>query len=273
MAEEEAVEHGMAFLKKKVGPLPLFVWMAAGLVIYLYLQHKNAGSGGAAAQTDPAGNTGTIDPATGYVYGSPEDKAALASSGGTTTDTTPSGSTIAGTYPDNNAWGRAAINYLVGIGVDPTTANEAVQQYLTSHQLTTAQQADVNLAIQSLGPPPDLPGPVGTAPGPVDKPPGKPPNKTTYASNPPTGLVVTKKTKSSVTVKWNKVAGATGYTVVVGDKPAYSSSDRHMTAAGTQTSLTVGNLKPNTAYYFFVWADPAKKGAPHAGPKLGHTAK
>jgi PASTA domain len=42
----------------------------------------SAGTGTAAAgadtQTDPAGNTGVIDPQTGYVYGSPEDEAVLA---------------------------------------------------------------------------------------------------------------------------------------------------------------------------------------------------
>lgn len=276
MAEETAVTGGLDFLKQKAGPLPIGVWLGTFAGLYFYLQRRNKSASAAGTGTDPAGNVGTINPQTGYVAGSPEDKAAQAGSSGTTVQDTSTSSTVAGAYADNNAWGRAAINYLVGIGVDPTVANESIQLYLASQQLTTAQQANVNLAIQALQPPPDLPGPVGTTPKPVVNPPGgkKPPvGGTTYAANPPSGFTVSKRSNNSVTVKWNKTARATGYTVVVGTKPVYNSSYRHLTTAGSQTSLTVGNLKPNTAYYFFVWADPNKKGAPHAGPLLGHTAK
>ena len=72
-------------LKKKVGPLPLGVWLAAGIGIWWYLRKKQSGAapGTASTQagygTDPAGNTGYIDPQTGYVQGSPEDLAALQS--------------------------------------------------------------------------------------------------------------------------------------------------------------------------------------------------
>lgn len=193
MAEEEAAVHGAQhggkqmgkFLAQKVGPLPMGVWLAIGLVIIIYIKEKQGGGGltslfgGSSStavpnqQTDPAGNIGTIDPATGYVYGTPEDTAALAANNdtsGTTSNGVPA--PTAQTYADNNAWGRAAVNYLVGLGTDPTQANEAVQQYLASQQLTTQQQGDINLAIQALGPPPQLPGPIGTPPGPVTTPPG-----------------------------------------------------------------------------------------------------
>lgn len=279
----------LGFVKQKVGPLPLGVWLAAALAIYVYLQRKNKSSA-AGQQTDPAGNTGTINPRTGYVYGSPEDKAALASNSGTTTDPGTSGATVAGKYEDNNAWARAAINYLVSIGVDPTQANEAIQQYLASQQLTTQQQADVNLTIQSIGPPPNLPGPTGSAPGPVANPPGgnkppvpvtqppgggggKPPPKTTYASNPPRGFTVSHKTRNTVTLKWNRVAGATGYTVSYSEQRERADIDKKVTTPGTKTSITVGGLEPNSVYYFTVQADPAKRGAPHAGPILGHTTR
>lgn len=276
MAESKGLDFG--FLKQKLGPLPLGVWAAAALAIYLYLQHRNkTGAGG--QQTDPAGNVGQINPNTGYVIGSPEDKAAQAGSSAPTSDTGSSGSTVAGKYEDNNAWGRAAVNLLVSIGVDPTQANEAVQQYLSSQTLTTQQQADVNMAIQALGPPPSLPGPTGTAPGPVANPPGSsggggqkpPPKTTTYAANPPHGLVVTRRTRTSISLKWNKVAHATGYTIRYGEKRP---DEQHSaTTPASKTSITIGNLEPNSAYYFSVTADPAKRGAPHAGPVLGHTAK
>lgn len=276
MAETDAAaggaKHGLDFLKTKMGPLPLGVWLGIALAVYVYYSRKNSSGVGDGNQTDPAGNVGTINPQTGYVAGSPEDKAALAGSSGTTSDTQPSGSTVAGAYPDNNAWGRAAVNYLVSLGVDPTSANEAIQNYLTSQKMTTQQQATVNLAVQGLGPPPDLPGPVGTAPGPVvTPPPGTKPPGTTYASNPPKGFAVTKKTKTTVSLKWNKVAHATGYTVAYSTKKG--GQEHKATTPASKTSITIGNLKHNTPYYFEVWANPTKSGGPHAGPILGHTTK
>lgn len=181
MAETEAATHaagkGFDALKQKVGPLPLYAWLAIFAGVWYYFQKKNTSSTTGATgatpnqQTDPAGNIGTIDPATGYVYGTPEDLAALAANNSTGTGSSTvggtSGSTVAGQYTDNNSWGVAAINYLVGIGIDPTTANEAIESYLASQSLTANQQADVNLAIQALGAPPQPPGPVGNNPSPV----------------------------------------------------------------------------------------------------------
>lgn len=173
-AAEHAAKGSLEFLKHKVGPLPLGVWLAIGIALLYYFRSQQAKTAtGPAQQTDPAGNVGTIDPATGYVYGSPSDQAALSANNAGSGDTSVSNATSgAQTYADNNAWGRAAINLLVGDGVDPTTANQAIQQYLNSLPLTSAQQGDVNLAIQALGPPPTLPGPTTTNPPPVTTPPG-----------------------------------------------------------------------------------------------------
>lgn len=174
-------KSGTAFLKEKAGPLPIWVWLVIlGGIVY-YIRSKQSGSslfGGTGSATpnlqkDPAGNIGTIDPATGYVYGTPEDNAALAANNaGVSGPGGASGGTVAGSYTNDADWGRAAINYLVGLGVDPTQANEAIQQFLSGQQLTSQQQSDVNLAIQSLGAPPQPPGPVGTPPGQVVTPPG-----------------------------------------------------------------------------------------------------
>lgn len=185
MADEvtTGAEKAGSFLTRKVGPLPLGVWLVAAIGIYWYMSRKSSAGGsgssgpGPGNQTDPAGNTGYIDPSTGYVYGSPEDTAGLQQAG--QQSGTGSGSSqnpaVGTTYDSNNSWGRAAINYLVGLGIDAATANQAVQLYLTSQLLTTSQQGDVNLAIQGLGPPPDLPGPVTGNPPPVTTPPGTPP--------------------------------------------------------------------------------------------------
>lgn len=168
-------------LTRKVGPLPVWVWLVAAGGIWWYFQRQQSAGAKASAvpnqQTDPAGNIGSIDPATGYVYGTPEDTAALTANNAGTGGTGSAGqnATTGGqAYADNNTWGIAAVNYLVGLGIDPTTANQAITLYLSSQPLTSAQQGDVNLAIQSLGAPPSLPGPVSSNPGPVTTPGGKP---------------------------------------------------------------------------------------------------
>jgi hypothetical protein len=174
MAEEDAaapVAHKAgSIFTQKAGPLPVWAWGLIALGMWYYFQRKSSTAAGVNQQTDPAGNVGSIDPATGYVYGTPEDLAALASNNATGTSTS-SGSTVAGVYQNNNAWARAALNYLIGVGIDPTQASEAIQQYLTSQVLTSQQQADLNLVLTALGPPPDLPGPIGSPVPPVVTPP------------------------------------------------------------------------------------------------------
>jgi hypothetical protein len=169
-------KKGLGFLKQKAGPLPIGVWLLIGVAMLYYFRTQQAKNAASGPQTDPAGNVGTIDPASGFVYGSPEDLAALQAadqSGGTTGGNAgQTATTGAQTYADNNAWGIAAVNLLVGMNIDATTANQAIQLYLSSQPLTTSQQGDVNLAIQALGPPPTLPGPIIGNPPPVTTPPG-----------------------------------------------------------------------------------------------------
>lgn len=258
MAEEEAAgKGGLDVLTRKIGPLPLFVWAAAAVAIWWYLKNRSSGgtSTGGGSQTDPAGNTGDINPSTGYVYGSPEDQAASsANTGDSSSITGTGGATVAGAYPDNPTWASAAINYLVGIGIDPTAANSAITQFLASQSLTTQQQADVNSAIQRLGAPPDPPQP-GTAPSPIVSPPSA---GTVYATNPPTGLAVSSKATTSVGLKWNKATNATAYTVSYGTSSAATGGST--TVTGTATSTTVTGLKAGTLYYFRVQGTPAKPG-------------
>lgn len=272
MAEEETAARGAtSFLTKKIGPLPAGVWIAAAGGIWFFLQRRQraaaAGAGAAnAAQTDPAGNTGTIDPATGYVYGTPQDSAGLAGNsavGGTTSGT--GGSTVGGQYPDNTAWAQAAINYLVGIGVDPTAANAAIQQFLASQDLTPQQQADVNQAIQRIGAPPSPPQPT-TPPTPIVNPPSP---GTVYATNPPSGATISDKSQTSLTVRWNSTTNAQGYTVSWGTTPA--AGDGSTTVTGTQTQTTLNGLQPGTMYFVNIQATPAKAGAPSASTQ-GSTA-
>jgi LysM repeat protein len=267
--EEEAAGAGgrglAATLKHKVGPLPLVVWVGAAIVIWYIVSKRKGSSTVSGQQTDPAGNVGVIDPKTGYVAGSSQDASALGNqNSGTTGSSSGSGSTVAGQYTTNADWARAAINFLVGVGVDPTEANSAVEQYISSQTLTTAQQGEVNLAIQALGAPPDPPNP-GTAPPPVVTPPSPGP---VYATNPPTGLAVTGSTASTIGLKWNRSTNATGYTITAtaSGKPTAST-----TVTGTDASGTVSGLAANTSYTVKVQAQPAKTGAGFASTTASTT--
>lgn len=258
--EAKAPEGGDGIKKalgRKIGPLPAVAWIAIAVVIFYYVSKRQKTSAGG-PQTDPAGNVGTIDPQTGYVYGSSEDQAALgsgSSSLGTSPETGTGGSTVSGQYADNNAWAVAAINYLVSIGVDATSANTAITQFLASQPLTTTQQGMVNLAIQRLGAPPSPPEPGGSPPPVVT-----PPSSSTYATNPPTGFTVTQTTANAIKVKWNAATNATSYTLSWGTTAdAKDGKTTVSTLSGTATGL-----KMNTLYHLRVQANPVKAGAPYA---------
>lgn len=260
MADEGAsdVAKGAGnFLTRKVGPLPAGVWLAAAVVIYLYLKKRQAATGTGPSAVTPSGTVGT----TGGIGSS---DLSGSGGGGSSGSTGTSGSTVAGQYATNDAWARAAENYLVGIGVDPTVGNSAIQAFLTSQTLTTEQQAEVNLAIQALGAPPTAPQP-GTAPPPVVTPPGG----VVYANNPPTGVSVAGTTANSVTINWNKATNAQNYTV------SYTSNGnaQSITVPGTNTTATVGGLTPSSSYTFKVQATPARAGDPSGSVTASTSAR
>lgn len=262
MAEGEEIGGGGGeglkdFLGRKVGPFPVWVYGVAFLGIWYYLERRKSAATSSSATstaagttgtygTDPAGNTGDIDPQTGYVYGSAEDTAALQQSS--------TGAQSSGQYATNDAWAEAAINYLVGLGDDSVVANSAIEAYLQSQTLTTTQQAMVNSAIQALGAPPQPPAP-STSTG-IVSPPG---GATTYATNPPTGLTVTSTSGTSIGLKWNAAANATGYTVT-----ATPSSGTPQTTSTTLPLATLSGLAPSTSYKISVQGTPADAGAPSA---------
>jgi LysM repeat protein len=263
MADESA-EVGSVFMKK-IGPLPVIAWAGIAGVVY-YVVKKRAGSSAKTTTatatnasgeagtmgTDPAGNTGLIDPSTGYVYGTPSDQAALGGSGSSGSSGSSSGTSSTPKYTTNQEWENAAIDYLVGLGVDPVGANSAIAAYLGSQSLSVTQQAEVNETIQSLGAPPQPPSPA-TSP-PVVNPPGT--SGGPYAKNPPTGLATSSVTATSASLKWNAATGAKGYTVTY--QPAKGTA---ATESTSQPFITLSGLKPQTAYRVSVQATPADAGA------------
>lgn len=164
-------------LTKKIGPFPIWAWIALAL-IFVYLLYRNGVIGGSSKKTTGTAASSTanqnaatatqageqVDPVTGYLQGSAADVAALSSmydltaagvggnAGAPATGSTP-------TYSTNSAWGSAAVSYLVGLGETQSQASKAVNNYLGSVTLTGQQQAMVNSAISDLGPAPNQPAP------------------------------------------------------------------------------------------------------------------
>lgn len=263
MAEEDLGDSPAELLTRKVGPLPLWAWAGAAVVIWYVIKKRSASSSSTTASstggtygTDPAGNTGTLDPSTGYVQGSAEDIAALQQQNAALngTSSTSSSSSSTSSYGSNQEWESAAINYLVGLGDDATAANGAISAYLNSQTLTTSQQGMVNSAIQALGAPPDPPAPSTTTT--IVSPPG---GATTYATNPPTGLAVAGTTASSLSLKWNAAKNATGYTVTA--TPSGSSSTGTQTISVSTPYAVISGLAASTTYSIKVQATPADTGA------------
>lgn len=158
MAEVEAADKVGSLLTKKAGPLPIWVYgvlVLGGLGMTYYLNRNK----GVTPTVTP--NSGVTE-ATGSGTYVPKGAGAGASNPSGTTGTGPA------TFSDNNAWGSAAINYLVGLGNDPGQANQAITLYLSSLPLTTRQQALANAAIQKFGAPPQLLAPVNGNVPPVD---------------------------------------------------------------------------------------------------------
>ncbi len=234
MAEAPAKTNPLDALKKKVGPLPLGVWLAAGIGIWWYLRKKQASTAPAAGTpttqagygTDPAGNTGYIDPQTGYVQGSPEDLAALQS------QAVASGAAPAGGGASGGGDGSVSSN---GSGTATST-----------------------------------PGAPGTGTGGTPAPGGTPINKGNWRYPAPTGLAASGVSDSGYALSWQPVQGPQGqkpatYTVAtyqqngvkVNQFVSGSTSTREYGAGGK-------GLHPGWTYRTDVWANGGPQAPPHA---------
>lgn len=143
-------------LGEKVGPLPLKGWLIAlGVVVVgaWYLRKRAAGSATAAS-------AGAATPATAADSTLP-GAGNLAGSTPAYVDTTGNGNQL-GAGLTNNDWLTKAEQALVGQGATPYAVDQALQAYLTGQQLTAAQQALFDKAVQTVGP---VPVPVPAMPG------------------------------------------------------------------------------------------------------------
>jgi len=166
---------------KQVGPLPLGAWVVVvggGLAIAYW--QRNAGSGEVEIVEDTGAPRGVGEGAD-YSYVPP---------------TANPGDSDVPEYASNEAWGTAAINWLIAQGYPPGLASSAITKALAGgvdvegNKMSIQEWSLWTLALQHLGSPPypvnvappsTVPGPVNPPPAPVpnDPPPSKPPtNKT-----------------------------------------------------------------------------------------------
>jgi LysM repeat protein len=128
--------------------------IVVGLGVIVYWREKKLGGLTSSATT----TTGEIDPATGFVYGTPEDLAALAaqgtslggggvtSSGGGGSGSIPDGGIIGTGFTSNGQWVQAVEEYMQANNLiaDPTQLSAALGKYITGTYI------DPNSAAYSL---------------------------------------------------------------------------------------------------------------------------
>lgn len=248
-------------LGKQVGPLPLGAWIAVvagGLGLAWYVNRNSGGGGGSGA------DSGTVDP------GSAETGVG----GGQMIYEPPQTSTVSpDTYDTNDAWGRAAVVWLISEGVNPLKAQTAITKYLGEQSMTAEEQALVTRALGKLGPPPSMPNPApvggsdgsgqtGGGGGTTTPPPPSatltaPKNLRTWGHGP---------TKLTVPLQWDAVPGATSYRV-------YRSGVSFNIGASVDTKFTVGGLLPGKSYTFHVRAMKGSKLGPSSASKTFKTKK
>jgi hypothetical protein len=165
-------------LGKQIGPLPLGAWIAVvggGLAIAYW--QRNAGSGEEPEIVeDVSGDEGVGAGPGQFVPVTP----------------VPSDSDNAPEYASNEAWGQAAVNWLIAQGYSPGLASSAITKALAGgvdvegNKMSIQEWSLWSLALTHLGSPPypvyvapptNVPGPVTPPqqPPPNDPPPSKPP--------------------------------------------------------------------------------------------------
>lgn len=145
----------------------------------IYFYRKQKASSANAASVAAAGAS-SIDPATGYAYGSAEDSAALAAQGNYQS---PGGSTgygyggyaggsggsfggSPGTFSSNAAWAQYVEAYMVNNeGADAPTVGNAIGKYITGQPLTDSGWVSIVDTAIAIGGYPPVSGPNGNPPG------------------------------------------------------------------------------------------------------------
>jgi hypothetical protein len=217
---------------KKVGPLPMGVWIAviAGALGLAYYLNRSGGMLSASSdnqqlpqpEISTAGVAGVGRNAAGWSYSPPP----------------PTKNPTKQKITTNNEWGQAAVKYLISQNYPPNLADSAVRNYLGGQELTSNEQALIAEVLKKLGEPPEL---VATHPKP-------PPNKKPVTPNPKFAAHVTGSTSSTITIAWNAYPEAVVYSVYSGHWLGYAQG----------TSYTAKGLDPSNKYIFTVHPETTK---------------
>lgn len=236
-------------LTRKVGPLPLWAWLAAGGGLFWYFRKEQAASSAsttpAATQsqtgygTDPAGNVGYIDPETGYVYGSAEDISALQSQG----------QVAANTYDTSGGTGDTSGDGSAAGSVD--TSGQTTGTTTPSGTSTTTPGAPAGPTTPTTG--------------------AAAPKSSSYQFPAPSGLQASNLTDTGFRLQWNAVKGPAGQTPTGYTVQTYQGNtkvDQFSTQAGNTNTAEYGSggkgLKPATTYVVNVWANGGPVAPPHS---------
>lgn len=217
-------------LTKKVGPLPLGVWLIVvaggfGLAYYINSRGSTGGTGG-----------GVVDPGSGVGGGG------IIPSPPTTEEP------IDERIKTNADWGRRVLNWLISEGKDPGDSDQMVRRYLAGMPMQNLSQVALrNLALGKFGAPPEPIQPV------VDPEPEPPP----AGQNPPTGLTFSQIKTTSFVATWVAPTGAVEYEWKVdGGFPTHRTTSTTVSVSGgihAATRYTVMVRARNAANVWSSW--------------------
>jgi Fibronectin type III domain len=268
--ETAAAGKGLgATLGKKVGPFPLGVWAAGGVGAIWYLRKKQGSGSPAAAQsqtgygTDPAGNTGYIDPQSGYVYGSAEDIAALQSQGQVASNSYNTGGD--GSTSGVGAAGGSIGGSGAGTGAADTSGQTTGATNPSGTSITTP-------GVDQYGAPVVIP-PPSVSPG------AAAPASKNWKYPAPTGLSASNVSDSGYSLSWNPVQGPNGQKPSTYTVATYTQSGQKVDqfVSGSTSTKEYGSggkgLKPSTSYHTQVWANGGPTAPPNASVVVTTKAK
>jgi len=209
-------------LTKKIGPLPVGVWVVvigAGVGIAYLVNRGQASSAAAAVDGEFTDRLDNTMPGVGGAAGGGGGNALLDAA-----------QSLTGSYSNNEAWSGAALRKLISRGWDPTVADAALRSYLGGNTITQAQKQAIDDALIAVGPPPVTP-PMPASGLLVEPAPDKSatPVQTGQGSTPPaTTLPAPMTTGGSVSVSYTQRDwGGTGaYTGTVTTSVSQSTVDR-----------------------------------------------
>jgi len=155
---EEVTGNIASSMGKKVGGLPLGVWiavLAGGVLLGVYMKNRNAAKN--QAQTDQ--NIAAQQQGLPGVGTGPGDVSGSGGGGGGD-----SGSVAPTTKPKTNEeWEVMVANGMIAMGYDPQLVDLALRHYLAAQDLTGAEKAVITIALARYGVPP-MPLPPPPAP-------------------------------------------------------------------------------------------------------------